>query len=71
MVRNIYNEEDIDHGIVSLFRNLHHVKKNCANINNTDQILLEFANKHLLYDDDDDEHLPIPLYSGIKPSMWP
>ena len=67
----IENEEYIDHGIVSLFLHLHHVTPNFANLNNNDQILLDFTNKHLIYDDDDDEHLPIPVYSVIKPSMVP
>ena len=40
-----------------------------ANLNNTDQIFLGFANKHLFYDKNDDDHLPIPVHSGIKPSM--
>ena len=53
----IENEEDIDHRMVSVFRHLHHV-----NINNTDQILLDFSNKHLFYDNGNNEHLPIPVY---------
>ena len=57
--------------MVSLFRHLHHVAQNCANLNNTDQILPDFVNKHIFYNDDNDEHLPIPVYSGIKPSMAP
>ena len=65
------NEQDIDHVIVSLFCCLHHVTQNCANINDTDQKFLYFENKHLFYDNDDEEHLPIPVYSGIKPSMGP
>ena len=28
-----------------------------------------FSNKHIFYDDDDHHHLPIPVCSGIKPSM--
>ena len=55
--------------MVSLFHHLHHVTQNCANLNNTDQIFPDFANKHLFYDHDDDEHLPITVYSGIKTSM--
>ena len=62
------NEEDIDHGMVSSFRHLHHVTQNCVNLNNTEHIFLDFANKHLFYDNDDDEHLSIPVYSGIKTS---
>ena len=38
-LETIENEEDIDHGMVSSFSHLHHVTRNCANINNTDQIL--------------------------------
>ena len=69
-LEKIENKEDIDHGMVSLFCHLHHVTQNFANINNnTDQNFLDFANKHLFYDDKDDEHLTIPVYSGIKPSM--
>ena len=55
--------------MVSLFYHLHHVTQNCANLNNTDQMFPSFANNHLFYDDDDDENLPVPVYSGIKPSM--
>ena len=66
---SIENEQYIDHGKVSLFRHLHHVTQNCANLNNTDQNFSPFTNKHLFYDNDDDEHLLIPVYSGIKPSM--
>ena len=63
------NEEYIDHGMVLSFRHLHYVTKNCANINNTDQISLGFTSKHMFYYYDKNEHLPIPVYSGIKPSM--
>ena len=55
--------------MVSLFRHLHHVTQNCANLNNTDQIFPDFSNKHLFYDDDDNEYLHTLVYSGIKPSM--
>ena len=55
--------------MVSLFRHLHHVTQNCASINNTDQIFPNFSKKHLFYNYDNDEHLPIPLHSGIKPSV--
>ena len=68
-LETIENEEDIDHIMFSLLRHLHHVTQNCANLNNTDQILPDFVNKHLFYNDDNDGHLPIPVYSGIKPSM--
>ena len=57
--------------MVSLFRHLHNVTQNFANLNNTDQNFLDFSNKHLFYDYEDDENLPIPVYSGIKPSMGP
>ena len=67
----IKNEGDIDHRMVSLFQNLHHVTQNCSNLNNTDQIFLDFSNKHLFYNDDDNENLPIPVYLDIKPSMGP
>ena len=53
-LETIENEEDIDHGMILLFHYLHHVTQNCANINNTDQIFLDFANKHLFYGDDED-----------------
>ena len=69
MVKKKENEEDIYHGMVSLFLHLHHVTQNCANINNTDQNFPDFTNKHLFYDNSRDEHLLIPVYSGIKPSM--
>ena len=68
-LETIENKEHIDHGMVLLFRYLQHVIPNCANLNNTDKVFFGFANKHLFYDDDDDEHLPIPVYSGIKLSM--
>ena len=71
-LETIENEEDTDHRVVSLFCHLHHVTQNCANINNTDQIFsLILQNNRIFYDDDDNEHLPIPVYSGIKPSMRP
>ena len=34
-------------------------------------MFLSFSNKHLFYDDDNDEHLNIPLYLGIKTPMGP
>ena len=55
--------------MVSLFRCLHNVTHNCANPNDTDKNFLDFANKHSFYEDDNDKHLLIPVYSGIKPSM--
>ena len=54
--------------MISFFRHLHHVTQNCASINNIDQIFPNFSKKHLFYNYDNDEHLPIPLHSGIKPS---
>ena len=57
--------------MVSIFGHSHHVTQNCANLNNTDQIFPDFVNKHLFYDDEDYDHLPNPVYSGIKPSMGP
>ena len=70
-LETIKNEEDIDHVMVSLFCHLYHVTQNFSNLNNTDQIFLDFTNKHLFYDDDNDDDLPIPVYSGIKTSMRP
>ena len=55
--------------MVLLFRHIKYVTKNCPSINNTDQFFLDLSNKHKIYGDDDDEHLPIPVYSGIKSSM--
>ena len=57
--------------MVSLFCHLHHVTQNFTNLNNTDQISPDFANTHLFYNGDYDEHLPIPVYSGIKDFMGP
>ena len=68
-LETIKNEEDIDHGMVSLLRHLHHATQNCANLNKTDQNFLDFSNKYLFFDDDNDEHLAIPVYSCIKPYM--
>ena len=68
-IETIKNEEYIDQGMVSLFRHLHHVTQNWANINNNEQKFLDFASKNLFYDDVNDEHLLITLYSGIRPSM--
>ena len=53
----------------SLFRCLHNVTHNCANPNDTDRNFLDFAKKHLFYDNENDKNLLIPVYSGIKPSM--
>ena len=41
-LETIENKEDTYHGMVSLFRHLHHVTQNSANINNTDQIFPDF-----------------------------
>ena len=41
-LETIETEEDIGHGMVSLFHHLHHATKNCATLNNTDQIFLKF-----------------------------
>ena len=57
--------------MVSLFCRLHHVTQNFINLNNTDRKFLDFANKHIFYDNNDEEHLPISVYSGIKPSRRP
>ena len=70
-LETIENEEYIDHGMVLLFCYLHHVTQNCANLKNTNQNFLDFTNKHIFYNDDNDEHSPILVYSGIKPSMGP
>ena len=55
--------------MVPLFRHLHHVTQNCANLNNTDQMFPYFANKHLFYDNYNNEYLSIMVYSCIKNSM--
>ena len=70
-LETIENEEDIYHGMVSLIRHLHHITQIFANINNNDQIFLDFKNKHIFYNDDDHGHSPIPVYSDIKTSMGP
>ena len=57
--------------MISFFRHLHHVTQNYADLNNTDQNLLGFSNKHIFYDNDNNDHLPNPVYSGIKPFMGP
>ena len=57
-LETIGNEGYIDHQIVSIFCNLHHITQNYANLNNTDQSLLDFTNKNPYYDDDNDKHLP-------------
>ena len=41
-LETIENEEDIGHGMVSLFCHLHHVTQNCTNINNTNKMFLYF-----------------------------
>ena len=68
-IKTIENEEDIDHEMVSLFFHLHYATQKCTNLNNNDQIFPNFANKHIFYDNDDNEHLTTPVYSGIKPYM--
>ena len=40
-LETIKNKEYIDHVMVLLFRYLHHVTQNCANINNTDKNFLD------------------------------
>ena len=55
--------------MVLLFPHLHHVTQNSTNLNNNHQIFLDFTKKYLFNDDSDDNHLPIPVYSGIKNSM--
>ena len=69
-LEKIEDEEEIDHGMVSLLFHLQHITQNFSNLNNTDQIFPDFAKNHLFYDDND-EHLPIPVYSVIKTSMGP
>ena len=54
--------------MVSLFHHLHHVTRNCANLNKTDKNFPDFTNKHLFSDNGNNEHLPILVYSVIKPS---
>ena len=46
-IKKIENEEDIYHGMVSLFFHLHYATQNFSNINNTYQSFPEFANKHI------------------------
>ena len=65
----IENEEDIGQGMFSLFGRLHHVTQNCANINDANRKFPGFANKHLFYDNENDKHFLIPVYSGIIPFM--
>ena len=74
-IDSIEHEEGIYEPMVVLFRKLNEVVTNVIDLddlNDSDRIFLSFAEKHLLYNDDSDEdHLPIPVYSSIKPSMAP
>ena len=63
-------EEDIDHGMVSLFFHLHHVTQDCANLNNTEKKFLDFVNKHLFYNDDNDYNLSIPYIQFKRGFNW-
>ena len=63
--------EDMYTPMVDLFRKLSYVVTNLDNLHDDDQRFLDFADEYLFYEDNDEDHLPIPVYSSIKPSMGP
>ena len=63
---NIEGEDNCDRDMVSLFRRLDR-----ALSSSEDEEFRTFAYKHLIYKEDSNEHLPIPVYSYIKPTMAP
>eukprot|EP00957_Ditylum_brightwellii_P173229 13187184-Ditylum_brightwellii.AAC.1 len=70
-IETINHKEGIYTPMDTLFGKLQEVTTNNDHLNEGDQSLLEFAEKHLFFDDIDEDQLPIPIYSSIKPSMGP
>lgn len=62
----IENEENSDREMIALFCRLHR-----AILTGEDEEFCTFAYKHLIFEEDCDKHLPIPVYSYIKPTMAP
>lgn len=67
----IEDEENIGASMFSVFRRIFSVYgRNIAELSESDRNFFEFAQKNLVFDDGD-RHLPIPVYSFMKPTMGP
>ena len=63
---HIENEENSDRDMIALFHRLYR-----AVLTGEDEEFCTFAYKHLIFEEHTDKHLPIPIYSHIKPTMAP
>lgn len=69
-IETIENEESVRTCIVDVIRRIKRVTNaRIEELEEDDRDFMEFAEKHLLYDDSKDEHLPIPVFDFIKPTM--
>ena len=63
-------EEEEVYNMIELMKKIDYVMNICINeLSTEDQQLLEFVNEHFIYDDKDIDHLPVPVFSYIKPTM--
>lgn len=67
-IRKIEKESQVPRIMISIICRLKTVYESTADLSLDDEQFLEFANKHLIHDDSG-KHLPIPVYSFIKPTM--
>ena len=56
--------------MIYIFRNINHVVQSDSSLFTNEELsFLEHAESNLIFVDSDNAHLPIPVYSYLKPSM--
>ena len=64
------NESDGREEMIYIFRNINHfVQSDSSFFTNEELSFLKHAESNLIFVDSDNAHLPIPVYSYLKPSM--
>ena len=67
------NEDHTDDGaieMIQLFRQIEYVTQtDIDHLSDNDKEFLQHAQENLLYDNENEKHLPIPVYTFLKPSM--
>ena len=64
------NESDGSEEVIYIFRSINHVVQSDSSVFTNEELsFLEHAESNLIFIDPDNSHLPIPVYSYLKPSM--
>ena len=58
-----------EHEMITIFDTIHNIYSSDNNDHNIDEDVVNHITSHLVYNDDEEEHLPIPVFSYIRPTM--